>query len=440
MAHTQLATSPATMALAVELGGTDVHVGTLAALPVLLLFVQPLAALAVARISRRKWIWFACSLAQRLSLLPIALGPWLFANLPDHVWLGTLLGVIAIHQMLLHFSTPLWMAWMSDYLPHRGLSEFWGVRHRGTQWAAAASLVGVAIFSLASGLEIRFTASVIFSIAMLLGLADSLLFIKVPEPQIARRTVPHAWAAVSAPFRHRDFRSFILYSCWWNFACMVGAPFISIFLLGYAKMSLFQVLNLWALSWVGGSMFSKSFGRLVERHGQRPVMILCTVFKASLMFCLLLVPANAVTAFWMLLPAFMLDALLNSGITIANNSFLLKVSPQDQRVMFIAAGMAFAGLAGGLTSIATGEVISNLGDWSWSVLGKDFGALHLAFAVSLVLRLVSVALAVKVVETGSHGTRHVVSQMAKRTAERVSRSAIVLRARTALDRKELWEQ
>jgi hypothetical protein len=28
--------------------------------------------------------------------------------------------------------------------------------------------------------------------------------------------------------RNRDFRGFIFYSCFWNLAAMVGAPFISI--------------------------------------------------------------------------------------------------------------------------------------------------------------------------------------------------------------------
>ena len=47
---------------------------------------------------------------------------------------------------MLHFGTPLWLSWMGDYLPHKGLNQFWGLRHSSQQWTAALALLANALF------------------------------------------------------------------------------------------------------------------------------------------------------------------------------------------------------------------------------------------------------------------------------------------------------
>ena len=49
----------------------------------------------------------------------------------------------------------------------------------------------------------------------------------------------------SAPFRDRNFRSFIAFTSFWHVAAMTGAPFISYFLLTHVGMSVYRVLLLW---------------------------------------------------------------------------------------------------------------------------------------------------------------------------------------------------
>lgn len=411
MAHSQLSLSPATIEFARSLGGSGLHVGILGALPIGLLFMQLVAALMANRLNHRKPLWFWVSIVQRLVYLPAALGPWLFPQAPDMFWVWLLVALTAANQGLLHFSTPLWMSWMGDYLPHDGLSAFWGRRHRWTQWTAAGSLLLVAMLFLKSGIDIRLSFALLMTLGVVLGVVDILLFIRVPEPPIRRQAELKVRQVLAAPFRDVEFRSFIYFSCFWNLACMIGAPFISLYLLDYVGMDLFHVLMLWTVSWVGGSMFSQKFGDLVDRHGQRPVLILCTAFKSTVMAALLLAPPEPTACFWWLLPAFMMDAFLNSGIAIANNGFLLKNSPVENRTMFIAAGTAFAGIIGGVTGIAAGGWLTWMDGWRGSWLGAEWTNYHVAFAASLVLRLVSAVLALRVREARAHGTRHVVTQL-----------------------------
>lgn len=430
MAYTQLTLSPATIDFARSMGGGSLHVGILTALPFTLLFMQLLSAVMAQRLRGRKRIWFCLSLVQRLIFLPVALGPWLYPDVDSQVWLWALLATSALNQGLLHFCTPLWMSWMGDLLPHEGLSRFWGRRHRWTQWTAAAALFLVACLFLVDSAASRGSFAFLTTLAVSLGVCDILLFVRVPEPAAESHDSPRLWDVLAEPFRRADFRSFILFSSFWNLAAMVGAPFISLFLLAHVGMSLFQVLLLWTLSWVGGSMFSETFGRLVDRHGQRPVLILCTAFKSSLMAVMLVVPRDPVVTFWILVPAFMFDALLNSGITIANNGFLLKNSPSRNRTMFIAAGTAFAGMIGGITSIISGWGLEATSDWTWSLGSWHLVNYHLAFGASLVLRMAAGVVALSLKEAGSHGTRHVVTELV----------ATYARIGLAIPRRPEWNQ
>ena len=419
MAFTQLTTSPATVQFARSMGATGLEIGILGALPLGLVCMQILAAVGVQRLSRRKPLWMAVSFVQRTIFLPAALGPWLFPQVDDLVWVWTLVGLTAVNHGLLQFGTPLWLSWMGDYLPHKGLNRFWGIRHSTQQWTAAAALLANALCFVQADVDVRQAFAAIIVLGVVLGVGDILMFIRVEEPPLGSVPGTSLWNALADPFRHRDFRGFILYSCIWNLAAMVGAPFISMYLLEHVGMDLFHVLLLWTISWVGGAVLSNHLGQLAERFGQRPVLILCTAFKSLNMIGLLVCPADPQLAFAILAPVFMIDAFLNAGITIANNGFMIKNSPRENRTMFIAAGTGFAGIVGGAASIVAGAAIAASSDWSWTFRGVDYVNFHVLFAISMVLRLMCAVLATRVREPSSTATRVVASELLLATRLRV---------------------
>jgi predicted MFS family arabinose efflux permease len=293
------------------------------------------------------------------------------------------------------------------------------------QWTAALALLANAWFFFESGIDVRAAFAGIIILGAVLGVTDILLFIRVEEPPVRRLPEPKLWDTLAGPFRQRDFRTFILYSCFWYLAAMVGAPFISMYLLEYVGMDLFHVLMLWTISWVGGAVLSHRLGLWAELFGQRPVLILCTTFKSLNMMALLVCPPDPTLAFWILTPVFMIDAFLNAGITIANNGFMIKNSPRENRTMFIASGTALAGMVGGLTSILAGALIAQTENWSLDLYGWRCVNFHLLFAISVVLRLMAVVLATWVREPSSSGTRYVVMELVTATRLRVRSIALI---------------
>ena len=418
-AYTQLTTSPATIAYIRSMGANEFHIGILGALPTLMLFMQFVAAVAVNHLQYRRHLWFWAALTHRLLLLPTALGPWMFPGLSNEFWVWMLLATTALNQGLLHFSSPLWLSWMGDYLPHEGLSSYWGSRQLWMQITAALSLLGAAFLILHSGLSIEVSYAVMTFIGTACGVADLLLFRKIFEPPVQQVPSPRLRQVLSEPFRNREFRRYIGFMCFWNFAAMAGAPFISLYLLAEIGMDLYHVLLLWTISWVGGAMLSRTLGRWADSHGSQPVLVMCVALKSSNMLALLLVPHSPSIAFWILTPCFMLDAVLNAGILSANNGFMIKNSPTENRTMYIAATTAIAGMVGGVTSILAGAVMQTLSGQHWTIGSWTFGNFQLMFITSIVLRWVGLVMTRYVQEPTARHTWDVVQELVSEMLDRL---------------------
>ncbi len=272
------------------------------------------------------------------------------------------------------------------------------------QTTAAASLAVAAFLVLRSGLNIEAGYAVLTCLGTLCGVADLLLFHKIAEPPVVRVPSPQLRQVLAAPFRNKNFRRYIRFMCYWNFAAMAGAPFISMYLLEDVGMDLFRVLLLWTISWVGGAMFSRTLGRWADRYGTRPVLVVCVASKSANMLALLLTPHDPDIAFWVLAPFFMLDAAQNAGILIANNGFMIKHSPSENRTMYIAATQALAGIVGGVTSIAAGWIMSHLAGHTWQMGQWSIGHFQVMFASSILLRWFALLLVRSVREPNAHPT------------------------------------
>jgi hypothetical protein len=316
-----------------------------------------------------------------------------------------------MNQGLLHFSSPLWLSWMGDYLPHQGLSSFWGSRQLWMQITAAVSLLGASFLVLNSGLSVEVSYAVMICAGTACGVADLLLFHYVHEPPVQRVATPSLRRVLVEPFRNNDFRRYIGFMCFWNFAAMAGAPFISLYLLSEVGMDLFHVLLLWTTSWVGGAMLSRTLGRWADSHGSQPVLVMCVALKSSNMLALMFVPQSPTLAFWILTPCFMLDAVLNAGILIANNGFMIKNSPAENRTMYIAATQALAGVVGGVTSILAGWVMQLLTDFQWTVAGWTIGNFQVMFLTSIALRWMAFAMTRFIQEPHARQTWDVVQEL-----------------------------
>jgi hypothetical protein len=426
-AFLQIVTSAAAVQYTRALGGTGLHVGILNALPTGMLFMQLLAGLAASRLTHRKPLWFCLTMLQRVLPAVFAIAIWTVPGFSDGAWVWMYLGMsVALHG-LGQFGHPLWMSWMGDYLPRQGLSSYWGKRQAWMNWTIAASLLVCAVYVFYSPFGIRDSFAHLSILASVCGVIDLVLHLRVDEPEVVFAKQTSFQQIFVEPFRHAGFRSFIGYACMWHLAAMIGAPFISLYLLQHIGMTLFQVLLLWSVSATGGALFAGPLGRFAEKHGNKPLLVFCTLFKPINMLSLLFCPRDPEVAFMVLVPAFMFDALLNVGIQIGQDGFLIKQSPARNRAMFIASGMAMAGLVGCATSVACGAFLTSVKGVVIPVGGYMMNGFHTLFWLSALMRFVILRWVVRIEEPAAADHRlialRVIHYSMSRMTLRVSRIA-----------------
>jgi hypothetical protein len=146
---------------------------------------------------------------------------------------------------------------------------------------------------------------------------------------------------------------------------------------------------------------------------------MCVALKSSILLSLLLVTHSPSIAFWVLAPFFMLDAVLNAGILIANNGFMIKNSPTENRTMYIAATQAVAGVVGGVTSIAAGWFLQSIAGRQWSLAGWVLSHYQIMFLASIALRWAAWGLTRYVHEPQARHTWDVVQELVRDMLDRL---------------------
>jgi MFS family permease len=119
---------------------------------------------------------------------------------------------------------------------------------------------------------------------------------------------------------------------------------------------------------------------------------------------------------------------LNAGILIANNGFMIKNSPTENRTMYIAATQALAGIVGGLTSILAGAVMMRLAGHHWTIAGVTFGHFQVMFLTSIALRWVALGLTRYVQEPEARQTWDVVQELVTEMLDRLDFGRVLPRS------------
>jgi len=370
-----------------SIGATELHFGLLGGIPMAALLFQFVGAVVANRVSRRAPLFIAGLIASRALCIPIVLIPLCVPKADIHLVMSVVLILIALRGALTHVAGPLWFSWMADLVPHRVLNRYWGSRQAWMTATWAACYLGVAVYTELAPENIRMAYPPLVMLAVAAGIIDVLLFCRVDEPpNHTARDLPIR-KTLLAPLRDRQYRVFVLYSCFYMAGMMFAAAFMQLYCLKVLGLPLWQVILIWCVSGVGNAVAARFWGRIADRHGHRPVMAICAFFKPVVLVVFLLVsPHNAI---WILPPVFFLDGMWNSGNAIASNGFVMKIAPRRNRSMFIAAFTGLAGLSGGLAAMLGGVFLESLNGIEVEVPGRTWGNYHLLLAVAFVLRVLN---------------------------------------------------
>jgi MFS family permease len=335
--------------------------------------------------------------------LPIAFLPLCAPGWTSDRLMAAIVGMAALGGLMGNLVGPLWLSWMSDLIPAPVLNRYWGNRQRYLNIVSTAAFLGVCAFSyVARDLAARYAFPALCVVGCTAGTVDILLFLRVAEPEHLRARHLPLLPALLEPLRHPEYRHLLLFNVAFSGAVMLAAAFMQVYVVKELRVPVWQANLIWSMSGIGAFLTSRTWGRIADRHGHRPLLLACTLFKPAV--CLVFMVITARTAPWILSVFYLFDGAANAGMYIATNGYVMTLTPRTNRSMYIAAATALPGIAGGLGAILGGYLLRHTQGVALALGGGSWTNYHLLFLASFTLRVLCLGLAVRVREAESDRT------------------------------------
>ncbi len=272
-----------------------------------------------------------------------------------------------------------WNAWMQECIPVRLRGKYFGFRNRllylslVTFMLAVSGLLGWLDGSLLA-YEMLFGGAIILRICSVLSQhqmhTTSGAHHPAPEPPWQEQ--------VRVVWRDSSLVRFIVFASVIGFAINLFGPFYPVFMYEVLHLSAAHTNMLLLLGVLGAAISFPAWGRLLDRFGNIPVMIVSVLlWQISYLFMFISVPGNR----WILYLIMPAGGLFSAGYGIGLFGLLLKLTPSGARTMGMALFVSISSLTAALGPI-TGGYLLNAAKASGFPL---IDAYHAAFVVSPIL-------------------------------------------------------
>ena len=384
---------------AVYLGMNEFTIGLLGAMPFLVTIFQLPAAYFIQNRGNRKKVSVRCSLAARTMWIPIlvvALLPVVSASIKVPI----VLALIFLHYALGSASFVAWLSWMSDLVPDRMRGNFFGTRN---MLAGAASMLVMVIFGTmldglrnlsSNGLPLGF--SITFLAAVLFGVASISFLRRVSEPAHTSPAVRIDFGGqLLLPFRDRNFRRFLSFSFFWSFSVYFASPFFALYFLRDLGYGYGFIATLGMLSAFADLVGMRLWGKLSDTTRNKPIIYFAGWVAIFLPLSWVFVRPES-----MVLPILLhlLGGGMWAGINLCKNNLLLRISPREDRALYLSVYNVVGGLGASVGPILGGLVVQAFGQGLVHLSCWVLLPLHVLFVISTLLRLISLQLIRRVEE------------------------------------------
>lgn len=285
----------------------------------------------------------------------------LFALVTQTYWL---LVVTALFWLLESFPSPGYTRIIQVIYPERLRGQVISVVRLGM---VAAILVATPLAGWALD---RFGYRLLFPLAGLMGILATWIFSKLrvdegPLPPRQTRSVTSLWQLV----RHnRPFALHLLSFALYGLGGLLGYPLYAVVQVDRLQLS-YTMIGLLGMAqsaaWLVGFLI---WGRLVDRKGGLPVLGINQLISV-------IVPLAYIWATdgWLLLPAFIVQGLINAGVDLGLISTCIQLAEKDKVVEYAAVQATVVGLRGIVTPfIGAGLVRLGMADTYIFALGAGF--------------------------------------------------------------------
>jgi len=367
-----------------SLGANDFEIGLITAIPLLTQIVQIPAAYLLEHRGYRRWLASIPSLLGRELWLIMALLPFLpqirSHPIPVFIWL------FVLSSSLLSFSATPWVSWMSDLVPRNIRGRYFGTRNM------IVGLVTIAV-SIGAGLLIDFYESqrrpfeaflLIYGLASASALVAFILLLHQEEPPFVTSRSTTFGQLITEPLRNRAFRRLLVYYLYWTFAIGVAAPFWTVYLIKILHWNYTQLAILNIIASFLNVMLQPSWGRLTDRVGYKPVLLVGAVGVVAAPILYSIATPDFPIPIWV---SVVISGIVWSGLNLALFNIVIHTLPHHHGPSFLAMKAALTGLTNCVAMVFGGWFVHTFANFHFSFGHFHLVNYHLLFLLTLFLRL-----------------------------------------------------
>jgi len=298
-----------------------------------------------------------------------------------------------------------WNAWMQECIPVRLRGKYFGFRNR-------LLYLSLVVFMLAVSGLLAWLDGALLAFQLLFAGALVMRIVSVFAQQRMQTSVAGHPPAPEPPWQQQlrlvrsdvMFMRYILFAAVIGFASTLFGPFYAVFLLEELHLSAAHINMLLLLGVLGAAISFPAWGRLLDRFGNVPVMIVSLVsWQLFNAVYVLIHPGNT----WLLYVINSAGGIFSAGYGIGLFGLLLKLSPGGARTMGMALFVSLSSLTAALGPITGGYLLT-------AAQANGFTALeayHAAFIVTPILFFLCCLLLRRVREQNSARVTAVVDAM-----------------------------
>ena len=374
---------------AVYLGMNEFMIGILGAIPFTVTIFQLPTSYLLHKHGKRRRTAYLASAAARLTWIVILL----FALFPVPNVSAKCVGILSLIFLSHAFASVsyvAWLSWTSDLVPEKIRGRFFGTRNMlcGAAGIAAILVFGRLLDYLKPG---SYGLTLAFSITFVSAVAFGMLSLHYLN-QIGE--VPIDTSVDHVPFRKdlmlllkdTNFRSFLGFTCLWNFSVYFASPFFTLYFLRDLNFSYGFVAVLAMISSLADLLGMGIWGKISDRVRNRAI-----IRVASWVVVFLPLAWATVSPGCVVMPVFLhlVGGSFWAGINLCMNNFLLGIAPRKNRGLYISFHNIAGGVGASIGPILAGFIVTSLIPeglrfFSWSLL-----PLQIIFLTSTVLRCLS---------------------------------------------------
>ena len=369
-----LAANVIVLGYALMLGATTFQIGLLATARTAGASLQLVADGLVRRLGTRKRVGivslvFASVVRLILGLLPVATLWFAADTLP---W-ALLAGILVIHAAG-QIGGVIRLSWIADLVPARTRGQFLG--NRDFAIMLVGSTLGVAAAWFVDWQQVAFpeygplSAQGLFVAAAVMAVFSIAVLKRIPEPTPVIEKPGGRMKFVLDPFRDARFRPLMVSHLVRSFATPIAATFFNLYLITVLHMPLGVVAIYSFIGQVSGLYTVRLWGRLADRFGNMPVLLVCVFFKSVFpIMWILMWPVEGGPQKLML---YLVVAWVhmwrgfNTGENIGRTNLVISLAPEGEVTRYLSSFRTLGNWMQAIVPAFAGLMASALQDAGWS--------------------------------------------------------------------------